>query len=275
MIDLHSHILPGLDDGSPDLAAAIAMARAFVDDGVTVLACTPHILPGLYQNTGPDIHAAVRRLQYVLVERGIPLRLVTGADNHIVPDFVAGLHSGHLLALHESRYVLVEPPHHSLPPRLEDLFFDLLAHGYVPILTHPERLGWIKEKFDLIERLASVGVWMQATAGSLTGAFGRTAQYWSERMLEAGLVHILASDAHDMRRRPPSLSAGREAAARFIGVEEAEKLVSIRPRGILENVAPTELPLPGRRPPSREVPREAGALRPPSSWSGNLRRLFG
>jgi protein-tyrosine phosphatase len=144
VIDLHCHILPGIDDGSPDIATSVAMARAFVADGVTAVACTPHILPGLYENTGPGIRQATLRLQEVLVQEDIPLRLVAGADVHIVPDFVAGLQSGRLLSIADTRYVLVEPPHHVAPVRLEELFFGLLVAHYVPVLTHPERLSWIE-----------------------------------------------------------------------------------------------------------------------------------
>ena len=247
MIDLHCHILPGIDDGAPDLSVALDMARAAVADGVTDLACTPHILPGLYQNSGPQIREATQALQFALDLNEIPLRLVTGADIHIVPDFVAGLRSGHLLALADTRYVLVEPPHHVAPPRLEDLFFSLIVAGYVPILTHPERLSWIKSHYGMMERLVEAGVWMQITAGSLTGAFGRNAQYWAERMLDEGRVHILATDAHDTRRRPPNLSQGRDAAAARVGAGEAEHLVVTRPRGVLANVESSSLPSPALR----------------------------
>src|SRR6185503_18115901 len=120
-------------------------------------------------------------------------RLVAGADVHMVPDFLAGLRSGRLLSLHDSRYVLVEPPHHVAPQRLEEFFFGLVVGGYVPVLTHPERLSWIEGHYALIQRLARSGVWMQITAGSLTGAFGRSAQRWAMRMLEERCVHILAS----------------------------------------------------------------------------------
>ena len=162
MIDLHCHILPGIDDGAADLSVSLEMARAFVADGVSVVACTPHILPGLYHNSGPQIRQAVAQLQQILDKEGIPLRLVTGADNHIVPSFVAELRSGHLLSLADSRYVLVEPPHHVAPPRLEDLFFNILVAGYVPILTHPERLSWIKSHYQAIQRL--VASWRLDTA---------------------------------------------------------------------------------------------------------------
>src|SRR5262249_54839749 len=96
MIDLHCHILPGIDDWSADLPVSIAMARALVADGVTTVACTPHILPGVYHNSGPEIRAAVQQLQEALDQEGIPLHLVAGADVHIAPDLASGLQSGHL-----------------------------------------------------------------------------------------------------------------------------------------------------------------------------------
>jgi protein-tyrosine phosphatase len=244
MIDLHCHILPGLDDGASDLAVALDMARLFVADGVSVVACTPHILPGLYHNTGPGIRQAVADLQGELYREGIPLRLVPGADNHIIPNSVAKITSGELLTIADSRYLLIEPPHHVAPQRLETVFFELLAAGYVPILTHPERLRWIDAQYTAIQRLAGAGVWMQITAGSLAGAFGANAQYWAERMLDEGWVHILATDAHDPRRRYPDLGRGRELAARRLGQLEAHHLVYTRPSGVLDDIAPMDVPLP-------------------------------
>jgi protein-tyrosine phosphatase len=267
VIDLHCHILPGIDDGAPDLSVSLAMARASAADGVSVVACTPHILPGLYHNTGPQIRQAAHELQQVLDQEGIPLQLVTGADVHIVPDLVGGLGSGQLLSLADTRYVLIEPPHHALPVKLEDLFFSLLVAGYVPILTHPERLTWIEQHYATIQRLCGAGVWMQITAGSLLGAFGRRAQYWATRMLDEGHVHILATDAHDTRRRPPNLSAGREEAAKRVGVLEAEHLVFTRPSGILANSSPPSLPMPEPRETSGVAYAQGG-----SSAKGHTRR---
>jgi protein-tyrosine phosphatase len=274
MIDLHSHILPGIDDGAPDLAVSLTMARAFVEDGVTTLACTPHILPGLYHNTGPQIRQAVLQLQAALDAEAIPLQLIAGADNHITANFVAGLQSGHLLSLGDSRYVLVEPPHHTMPARLEDMFFDLAVAGYVPILTHPERLTWITAHYDVIERLAHGGVWMQITAGSLTGSFGRQPKYWAERMLDEGLVHILATDAHDAVRRKPVLSKGRDAAAQRVGAVEAEHLVSTRPQGIVANAVPGSLPMPNTARAAASDTTDAGDHPAGGSFSQRLRRFF-
>jgi protein-tyrosine phosphatase len=244
MIDLHSHLLPGIDDGARDDEMSFAMAKMFLADGITTVACTPHILPGLYHNTGGGIRAAVARLQQKLTDHGIGLHLVCGADAHICPDFVPGLRSGHILSLADSRYVLVEPPHHTVPQRMENFFFDILVAGYVPILTHPERLTWINQQYATVRKLAANGVWMQITAGSVTGAFGRNAQYWADRMLDEGLVHLLATDAHDIERRIPNLSRGRDAAAKRVGETEAEHLVLTRARGVLANEAPETLPAP-------------------------------
>jgi protein-tyrosine phosphatase len=246
MIDLHCHILPGLDDGPSTLAGSLHMASALVEDGVSVVACTPHILPGLYTNSGPQIRQAVAELQQRINEKGIGLQLVTGADNHVTPDFVDQLSRGQLLSLADSRYVLVEPPHHVAPPRVKELFFDLLVAGYVPILTHPERLTWINSHYESIRKLLQAGVWLQLTAGSLAGAFGKNARYWSERMLDDGVAHILATDAHDVSRRPPNLSKGRDLAARRIGDCEAEHLVVTRPEGVLRDAAPSTLPSPAQ-----------------------------
>ena len=244
MIDLHSHILPGIDDGAANIEVSVDMAKASVANGVTVLACTPHILPGVWNNTGPQIRRGVAKLQQTLDERGIDLRLVTGADVHIAPDLVGAIRSGRVLTLHDTRYILLELPHHVAPPHADECFFALLTAGYIPIFTHPERLSWIQQHYDLMRRLVGSGVWMQITAGSLTGSFGKRAQYWAEKMLGDGFVHILASDTHNVGPRPPVLAEGWEIARKIVGDEEALHLVVTRPYGILNNEMPNRLPLP-------------------------------
>ena len=242
MIDLHSHILPGIDDGAPNLDVSIEMARASVANGVSVLACTPHIMPGVWNNAGPQIRQDVATLQRELDARGIPLQLVTGADVHIAPDLVSAISSGRVLTLNDTRYILLELPHHVAPPHADECFFQLLTAGYVPIFTHPERLSWIPQHYDFLHRLAASGVLMQITAGSLVGSFGKRAQYWAERMLNEGLVHVIASDMHDSVRRPPVLAQGWEIARQLVGDEEAVHLVVTRPYGILNNDPPNSLP---------------------------------
>lgn len=242
------------------------MARMASSEGITTIACTPHILPGVYHNTGPTIRAAVTRLRESIAEAGIPIALVTGADVHIAPDLSIQLREGKALTLNDSRYFLLEPPHHLLPPRLEDLVFGLQAAGYVPILTHPERLSWVEGHYDLIERFARNSVLMQITAGSLMGQFGRRPRYWAERMLDDGLCHLLATDAHNIERRAPRMAEARELVAQRIGHDEAMNFVLRRPQVILSNLSPTELPA---LPQALDMKSDVKA----SSWGNIIKRV--
>jgi len=291
VIDLHCHLLPGIDDGAPNLQTSLMMARAAVAQGVKVVACTPHILPGVYHNRGPDIRSAIGRLQDAITQAGISLQLETGADVHMAPNFIAGLRSGELLSLADSRYVLVEPPHNTPPPQIEDFFFNLVTAGYVPVLTHPERLSWVRSHHEIIKKLVQTGAWMQITAGSFTGAFGKTALYWAQRFLDEGCVHLIASDAHDAERRPVDLASGRDAVAKRVGAQEAEHLVFTRPMGVLKDQPPSSLPGPfrganadGEPVPIAEPSRRArgrpnvggtAAAHGGGSLSRRLRRFFG
>lgn len=266
MIDLHSHLLPELDDGAADLSISLEMARQAAASGVTTMACTPHIMPGMWPNTGPQIRERTAWLQKILDDAGIALRLVAGADNHMTPQMIKQLKEGRLLSLADTRYVLVEPPHHVAPVRLHDFFFELMTAEYVPILTHPERLSWIDRQYEDIVRLAKAGVWLQVTASSLLGRFGRRAQYWGERLLDEGIVHILASDAHNATSRPPLLAEGAEAARRIVGPAEVEHLIKSRPVAVLDNVSPSFVQLP-------LVHVQSGGGRDGTDWGDRARSM--
>jgi protein-tyrosine phosphatase len=238
-------MLPGIDDGSPDEATSLAMARLAVADGIRTTACTPHIYPGLYENNASGIRARVATLQAKLKSEGIALRLTFGADAYLTPELLDRLRRDTAPTLHGSRYFLLEPPHHVAPPRFEESVFNFLATNYVPVITHPERLTWIDQHYDVFERLAHRGAWMQITSGSVTGRFGKRARYWGERMLAEGLVHLLATDAHGTGRRAPLLAEGQHAAEKWVGKEEAHRLVYERPQAILDDAPPGKvMPIP-------------------------------
>lgn len=246
MIDLHTHILPAIDDGSRSIEDSLEMARIAVRDGTTVMACTPHIYPGLYMNDAAGIRAERDKLQKALDVYKIPLKLVVGADAHLVPELLEGLQSGRVPTLNGSRYFLLEPPHHVAPPLFEASVFSITAAGYTPVITHPERLVWIEQHYPVFVELARRGVWMQLTAGAILGKFGRRARYWSERMLDEGLVHIIASDAHTTQMRNPQMAEAVERAAETVGKEEALRMVFERPQAILDDLDPSKTtPVPG------------------------------
>ena len=242
MLDLHCHILPAIDDGAVDLDMALEMARIAAADGIHTIACSPHIYPGMYDNDAAGIRAAIAALQAELDQRGIALRLLENADVHLVPGLLDGIRADRIPTIAGSRYLLLEPPHHVAPLHFEDSLFDLMAAGYVPVITHPERLSWVEDQYDVFDRLSRRGAWMQITAGALTGRHGRRPRYWGDRFVGEGKAHLLATDAHDTRRRPPFLAEAREAATVLVGRDEAHHLVVTRPAGIVANDAPDALP---------------------------------
>ena len=238
MIDLHTHLLPGIDDGAKTLEMSLEMARQAVGAGTTIMACTPHIYPGLYMNDAQGIAGHIAALQAELDERDIKLKLVRGADAHLVPELLEGLQSGRVPTLHNSRYFLLEPSHHVAPPNFEENVFQIMAAGFVPVVTHPERLTWIEDHYPTFVRLAERGAWMQLTAGAITGKFGKRARYWSDRFLGEGLVHIVASDAHNTQARHPRMADAVTRLIECMGKDEARRMVLERPRAILDNCEP-------------------------------------
>ncbi len=235
MIDLHSHILPGVDDGAKDIDMSLAMARLAVEDGTTHIACTPHFMSGVYDNTVPATANLIAELEAAFRDNNINLALVPGGDIHIAPDIADRLANGTLPALGTSSYFLFEPPHHVLPPGIVALCKGIMDAGYMPVLTHPERLTWIEKHYDVICQLDELGVVVQLTASSVVGSFGKRALYWSERMLDEGRVDIIASDAHNIRSRPPGLSRARDLIATRFDDQVAMMMVKVNPERMLQN----------------------------------------
>lgn len=230
MIDLHTHILPGLDHGPSDWDEAVAMCRIAVADGITALAATPHVSE-IFPNSSQRIEAAIDELRGRLGEAGVPLAVVAGGDYHIRPD----LARENVLTLGgNGRYFLLEFPYQLLPPRADAFIRVLLQRGLTPIVTHPERTISLQHDWRRLEPLVKEGALVQVTAGSLLGHFGRPAAAAAERFLKKGWVHLLASDAHWARERVPQLAEGRDAAARLLGTAGAQALVEANPRAILE-----------------------------------------
>ncbi|WP_020558620.1 tyrosine-protein phosphatase [Thiofilum flexile] len=275
MIDLHSHTLPALCDGSQDLETSLAMARMAVADGITHLACTPHIYPGLYDNSAATIAPALEALQAQLDLAQIPLKLLIGADTHMVPDVMRGLKTGRIPTLNHSRYFLLEPSHHVPVNDFIGQVENYIHAGYIPLITHPERLTWIGEHYEEFLTVARLGAWIQITAGSITGQFGRSAKKFAEQFLRDGYVHIIATDAHGIDRRPPILSEGVKAAALIVGEQEARYCVWERPQAILENLAPHLVPtIPALQANTSKTPLRSAA-NDANRQKSFLQRLFG
>jgi protein-tyrosine phosphatase len=211
VIDLHCHLLPGIDDGPGDVAATVALARAFVAEGITTVAATPHVHPD-FPNTGATIAAARAVATGALAAAGITLRVVRGAEldllhvGELPADALAGLQLG------DSGTLLIECPFAPAAPFFAERVARVREAGFRVLLAHPERSPAFLREQGLLERLVAGGAMASLTATSLSGRFGRTARRYAEWALEAGLVHDVATDAHDTVRRPPILRAPLEAS---------------------------------------------------------------
>lgn len=236
MIDLHAHLLPGFDDGAKDWDSAVEMCLMAESDGIEAMVATPHFHRGLFPTPDvDDVRSALRKLQRLLPDAGCRLDLYLGSDCHVHPDIVDNLGTGLVPTINGSRYVLLEFSVDTLPPGYRDLIFRLRMQSFVPIITHPERNAVLAAKPHLLYELVEAGALAQVTAGSLTGLFGSRTQRAAEAMVQARLVQIVASDAHDPARRPPLLSDARDAAAQLVGDELSGWMVGDAPRAVLDD----------------------------------------
>lgn len=232
MIDLHNHLLPGIDDGAPDLETALRLARIAVQDGITHIVCTPHIHPGRYDNDRQSIHQAHHTLTTGLAKAGIKLQVSWAAEVRFGMELMASLAEGAIPFLgrwQDRKVLLLEFPHGEVPFGAERLTAWLLQRNVVPMIAHPERNKGIMRAPNKLKPFIEQGCLLQVTAGAVAGHFGGTAQDIAHTLLQQGLVTILASDAHNEQHRPPRLSEGMEHAARIVGDSQAERLVKDTP----------------------------------------------
>ncbi|MBN8235131.1 tyrosine protein phosphatase [Halobacillus kuroshimensis] len=218
MIDIHSHILPGVDDGAQTIEESIQMAEAAVADGITTIVATPHHKNGAYDNYKHDILIQVAELNRTFQEQGIDLEVLPGQENRIYGEMVQGLEVDEILAIDDkTKYVLVEFPSSSVPRYAEQLFFDLQVAGYSPVIVHPERNKQLIENPDLLYSFVKKGAYTQVTAGSLCGHFGKKIKKFSEQLLEANLAHLVASDAHNTKTRGFCMKEAYEGLSKKFG----------------------------------------------------------
>jgi protein-tyrosine phosphatase len=231
-VDIHCHLLPGLDDGAATLDEALAMAEMAVADGIGTIVATPHQLGNNAKNSGDAICAAVVQFQQHLNARRIPLRVLPGADVRIEPDLVRKIRTHEVLTLADRRrHVLLELPHDVYVP-LDRLLADLASSGLVGILSHPERNRGILNQPSVLRPLVKQGCLLQVTASSLTGAFGSQIQRFSESLVEQGLVHFVSTDAHGTKARSPLLSQAFDRLKELAGLEAATNLCCRHPAAV-------------------------------------------
>ena len=204
MIDLHCHILPNVDDGSQSVQESLKMAEQAVKDGIHAIVATPHSLNGVYTNRAEDVVSGVTALQDALSANHLDLKLYPGADVHLCTDVVTRINNCEACTINDAgKYILLELPSQMIPNGVKDEIFALKLNGITPIITHPERNALIQRDPDILHELIQMGAFAQVTAMSLTGDFGEFIGQVSATLLRYRLVHIIASDAHSAKDRPP------------------------------------------------------------------------
>lgn len=222
MIDIHSHILPGLDDGPQSIGESLDMARMAVQEGISVLIATPHHRKGVFVNEAPDIREAVDRFNENLVEHGIPLDISYGQEIHHYPRIIDDFYNRKLLTLDGSPYALIEFPSSQIPKTVEETLHELALLRITPIIAHPERNKEIAERPDKLTELVAKGALSQVTSHSITGRFGTQIQSLAMKLCSMHLVHFIASDAHNVTDRPFHLQQAYETIRKTLGPEYVE-----------------------------------------------------
>lgn len=231
MVDVHCHILPGLDDGPDGIEESLAMAESAIADGITHVVATPH--------SSNEYTFDYRRVQHLRdrlqAEIGERLTLATGCDFHLNPENIEALRKNPSpFCINQRDYLLVEFNEISIPPALDETLHDLQLKGIRPVITHPERNAILRRQRERLANWVRLGCHVQVTAGSVTGSFGPRAQEDSLCWIAQGLVHIVASDAHNTRRRPLKLQPAYDFVREQFGEAKARALFTDNPMAMFE-----------------------------------------
>ncbi len=241
-VDIHCHLLPGIDDGSRSWEESLEMAQQMVDDGTDTVVVTPHQLGNYTSTSGQTIRHRTDQLQQWLNANGVALRVLPGADVRIDSDMINRLRSGDCLSLADQRrHVLLELPHELYQP-LEPVLEQLDRIGMVGILSHPERNRGIMRQPQVIEPLVQAGCLMQVTADSFVGEFGSEPEQLGRHIVENGWCHFLATDAHGSSKRPPRLRRAFDLAEQLVGRPLAQAMCCDNPRAVAEGRHVDSLP---------------------------------
>lgn len=221
LIDLHCHMLPGVDDGAKDLPFALNMARAAVDEGISHILLTPHHMDGDYTNHRLDVINRVANFQQSIRNAEIPLTVFPGQEVHLTGDLLKAIDANDVLYMDEGgRYLLLELPHSGVPEYTEDMIFELKTRGITPVIAHPERNHGFQKQPDKLYDFIEMGCLTQLTSSSYLGIFGKDVEKLTEKMIDADLGFVFSSDAHNFKGR------------RFVMREAFQKLEKRKGKGL-------------------------------------------
>jgi protein-tyrosine phosphatase len=249
MVDLHCHILSGMDDGARSFEESLAMAEMAIADGITHVVATPHASPE-FRFDYADVKRAAEELQKAVGDR---LKLATGCDFHLSPENIAALKKGpSVFCIHQKDYLLVEFNEFAIAPAMDQTLYEIQLAGLRPIITHPERNGILRAQPERLEKWIRNGCYGQVTGGALTGSFGSNVQETSLGWIRRGLVHFIASDAHNTTARPHKLQAAYDVVQKEFGRDKAKALFVENPLAAFEGRGLPHVPEIAEAPPKRK-----------------------
>ncbi|MDP1417443.1 CpsB/CapC family capsule biosynthesis tyrosine phosphatase [Peribacillus simplex] len=248
MIDIHCHILPGVDDGSVDMKESMNMARKAIEAGITHIFATPHHLNEKYVNVKSDIIDRAVRLNESFQLENIPLTIHLGQEVRIHRDIFSSLEKEEILTLDDNgTYLLLELPSGRVPTYTREVIYELLLKGITPIIVHPERNKELIENHKLLFELVEEGALTQLTSGSIIGNFGKSIQSFSKKIIEHNLAHFIATDAHNIGSRGFTLQHAYETITKAYGIQRTFYFKENAER-LLKNQSPTvEKPVPFKK----------------------------
>jgi protein-tyrosine phosphatase len=236
MIDLHSHLLPGIDDGAPTLDVSLAMLDAYVANGFRTVATTPHLMNRLDAAYRERIERAFAQVEPHANERGISL--VRGFEIRLSPDLPKQLAQRDPIAYESTRVVLVDLPFTEWPLYADSILFNVQTAGYRVVLAHPERYPAFQTNPEKADELVGRGIVLQVTIGSFSGAFGKRAKRAAEALLERGVIQVLATDAHSAGHRMAAVPSGMRRLEELLGPDQLQRLLVEAPATLLNDDAP-------------------------------------
>ena len=235
MIDIHSHIIPALDDGPADMEASVSLGASAEREGIQAMISTSHSTEVL-QVGHAEMRKRLAEVKKAWREAGVNIRLELGVEIYLRPDTVDDLQAGRLWSLAGSRYVLVEVPYQPWPTYADDALYALQLAGYVPILAHPERYVAIQEDLNKMYALAQRGILGQVTAAALLGEHGSATKKCAEMLMRHDMVQFIATDSHSAKWRSPKVREALILAEGMIGQERAGLLAHDNPERVLLDI---------------------------------------
>lgn len=237
-IDIHTHIIPHVDDGSDSMAMTGDMLSIAINEGIETIVATPHFIPGLAYFKKDDVFASFEITDKYVRENKLPVKLVLGNEIYLDDQTAEKIKKKECLTIGNTKYVLLEFPMSDPPRRLDYMISCIRDEGFYPVIAHPERYHWLMEDEEALDNLMCQGCLMQINTGSITGFYGKTVFQAVKKLLHENMVHLVGTDAHTNRKRAPKMKEAYEILEKCIGQRYADQLFYKTAESVLRNVSP-------------------------------------